>query len=129
MPPAPVEGPVGPAHARLGSEGLARLRARYAEISATIGRRITDEQRRQQLLDVAGRLNPDSWATDDDVQRGLDEYESVLASLREVAGRRRRRRRSRSAPTPAPGKPIDESVSSDEAPGFDDGGPEDSEPD
>jgi hypothetical protein len=129
IPPVLVEDPASPAHARLGSEGLARLRARYADVSATIGRRIADEQRRQQLLDLAGRLDPDSWVTAEDVQRGLDEYESVLASLREVAGRRRRRKRSRSAAAAAPGKPADESVSSDEAPGFDDGGSEDSEPD
>lgn len=128
-PPALVEGPVSPAHARLGSEGLARLRARFADVSATIGRRIADEERRQHLLDLAGRLNPDSWVTAEEVQRGLDEYESVLASLREVVGRRRRRKRSRSAATPAPGKPVDEAVSSDEVPGFGDGGSEDSEPD
>ena len=129
MAPALVEDPVSPAHARLGSEGLARLRARYADVSAAIGRRIADEQRRQQLLDLAGRLNPDSWATAEEVQRGLDEYESVLASLREVAGRRRRRKRSRSAVTPASGKPADEAVSSHEVRGVDDGGSEDSEPD
>ena len=129
MPPGLAEDPGSPAHARLGSEGLARLRTRYADVSATITRRITDEQRRQQLLDLAGRLNPDSWGTAEDVQRGLDEYESVLASLREVAGRRRRRRRSRSAAAPAPGKPADASVSSDEGPGFDDGDSEGPEPD
>ena len=129
MAPALVEDPVSPAHARLGSEGLVRLRARYADVSAAIGRRIADEQRRQRLLDLAGRLNPDSWVTAEDVQRGLDEYESVLASLREVAGRRRRRKRSRSAVTPASGKPADEAVSSDEVRGGDDGGSEDSEPD
>ena len=129
MPPALVEDPASPAHARLGSEGLARLRARFADVSATIGRRIADEQRRQQLLALAGRLSPDSWVTAEDVQRGLDEYESVLASLREVAGRRRRRKRSRSAGTPASGKPPDESVSSDDVRGGDDGGSEDSEPD
>jgi hypothetical protein len=124
MPPAAPEDPLSPAHARLGSEGLARLRARHADVSATISRRIQDEQRRQQLQDLAGRLNPDSWVTDEEVQRGLDEYESVLASLREVVGRRRRRKRSRSAAAPAPGKPVDEAVSSDE----DEDGSEDSEP-
>ena len=129
MAPALVDLPASPAHARLGSEGLARLRARYADVSAAIARRIADEQRRQQLLDLAGRLNPDSWVTAEDVQRGLDEYESVLASLREVAGRRRRRKRSRSAVSPAPGKPADAAVSSDGALGGDDGGSEDSEPD
>ena len=61
-------------------------------------------RRRQQLHELAERLNPDSWVTDDEVQRGLEEYESVLASLRDVVGRRRRRKRSRSA-GPSTGKP------------------------
>jgi post-segregation antitoxin (ccd killing protein) len=126
VPPAVLDDPVSPAHARLGSEGLARLRARYADVSATISRRIADEQRREQLQELAERLNPDSWVTHDEVQRGLDAYESVLASLREVVGRRRRRKRSRSAA--APGKPADEAVSSDGESGPDDGDSDDSEP-
>jgi hypothetical protein len=113
--PAPVpEEPVNPAHARLGSEGLARLRVRYADVSATISRRVQDEVRRQQLHELAERLNPDSWVTAEEVQRGLDEYESVLASLREVVGRRRRRKRSRSAPVTSAGNPAGEAVSSEE---------------
>ena len=102
--------PLSPAHARLGSEGLARLRARFADVSATISRRVQDEQRRQQLLELADRLNPDSWVTGEEVQRGLDEYEKVLASLREVVGRRRRRKRSRSGPGPSAGNPAGEAV-------------------
>jgi hypothetical protein len=116
---------VSPAHARLGSEGLARLRARFADVSATISRRVQDEGRRQQLHELAERLNPDSWVTAEEVQRGLDEYESVLASLREVVGRRRRRRRSRSAPATSAGNQSGPSVSSEE--GEDDS--EGSEPD
>ena len=88
VPPPEPEEPLSPAHARLGSEGLARLRARFADVSATIGRRVQDDVRRQQLQELAERLNPDSWVTADEVQRGLEEYESVLASLREVVGRR-----------------------------------------
>jgi hypothetical protein len=125
--PAVLDDPVSPAHARLGSEGLARLRARYADVSATIGRRIADEQRRQQLQDLAERLNPDSWVTNDEVQQGLEQYESVLASLREVVGRRRRRKRARPAAATAPGKPADEAVSSDGESGPDDGDSDDSE--
>jgi hypothetical protein len=114
LPPPAADEPISPAHARLGSEGLARLRARYAEVSATISRRVQDEVRRQQLHELAERLNPDSWVTGEEVQRGLDEYESVLASLREVVGRRRRRKRSRSAPVPSTGTPAGQAVSSEE---------------
>ena len=125
MPPVAPEEPVSPAHARLGSEGLARLRARFADVSATISRRVQDEGRRQQLHELAERLNPDGWVTAEEVQRGLDEYESVLASLREVVGRRRRRRRSRSAPATSAGNQTGPAVSSEE--GEDDS--EGSEPD
>ena len=114
MPPPVPEEPVSPAHARLGSEGLARLRARFADVSATISRRVQDEGRRQQLHELAERLNPDSWVTAEEVQRGLDEYESVLASLREVVGRRRRRKRSRSAPVTSAGNPEGQAVSTEE---------------
>jgi hypothetical protein len=96
-PELPVEAlePLSPAHARLGSEALARLRGRYADVLANLARRVPDEQRREQMREQAERLNPDSWVTDEEVTAGLDSYESVLASLREVAGRRRRRRRGR----------------------------------
>jgi hypothetical protein len=128
LPPPTSEEPLSPAHGRLGSEGLARLRARYADVSATINRRVPDEVRRQQLHELAERLNPDSWVTGEEVQRGLDEYESVLASLREVVGRRRRRKRSRSAPVPSAGKPAGQDVSSEEGGQTDEDESDDSEP-
>ena len=68
---------------------------------ANLTRRVPDEQRREQLREQAERLNPDSWVTDEEVTAGLEAYESVLASLREVAGRRRRRRRGRGGPEAA----------------------------
>jgi hypothetical protein len=96
----PVEAlePLSPAHARLGSEALARLRGRYADVLANLSRRVPDEPRREQMREQAERLNPDNWVTDEEVTAGLDSYESVLAALHEVAGRRRRRRRGRGAP-------------------------------
>ena len=101
-PELPLEAlePLSPAHARLGSEALARLRGRYADVLANLARRVPDEQRREQMREQAERLNPDNWVTDDEVTAGLDSYESVLASLREVAGRRRRRRRGRGTSSP-----------------------------
>ena len=48
----------------------------------------------QQLHEQAERLNPDSWVTDDEVTRGpRASTRRVLASLRDVVGRRRRRRK------------------------------------
>jgi hypothetical protein len=96
LPPEATE-PLSPAHARLGSEALGRLRGRYADVLANLTRRVPDEPRREQLREQAERLNPDSWVTDEEVTAGLEAYESVLASLREVVGRRRRRRRGRGA--------------------------------
>ena len=121
----PPEPPLNPAHAQLGSEGLARLRARYADVMAGISRRITDPERQEQLKTAADRLNPDTWVTDDEVRRGLEEYETVFESLRGVIGRRRRRRTSRSGqgsrPPEAGGSPPP--GDSSEKPG--DAGPED----
>jgi hypothetical protein len=96
-----VQGPVSPitaptpASVRLGSEGLARLRARHAEVLARIAEKIADPARRDQLKADAERLNPDTWVTDAEVVAGLERYEVVFESLRGVIGRRRKRRRRR----------------------------------
>jgi hypothetical protein len=93
--PLPTE-PINLAHAQLGSEGLARLRARYADLMAGIARRVTDPERRELLRAEAARLNPDSWVTVEEVRLALEQYETVFESLRGAVsgGRRRRRRRS-----------------------------------
>jgi hypothetical protein len=80
-----------PAHARLGDEGVQRLRIRYVEILMGIQERIADADRQTELKSTAERLNPDAWLTDADVVQGLEQYEVVLASLREVAAPRRAR--------------------------------------
>ena len=90
-----------PAHARIGAEGVQRLRARYAEILVRISERTADPARREELKAQADRLNPDAWVTDDEVVQGLEQYESVFASLREVVGQKRRRRRRGRGPRPA----------------------------
>lgn len=106
--------PPTPAHARLGGEGVARLRGRYAEIMTRIAERLTDEAQREELKTLAERLNPDTWVTDDEVRSGLEGYEGVFASLRTAVGTRKRRRRRRGRPgagtpqTEAPATPVDE---------------------
>ena len=87
--------PVTAAHARLGAEGVMRLRARYSEVLARISERVADPARQDQLKAEAERLNPDTWATDDEVRAGLEGYETIFESLRSVVARRRRRRRGR----------------------------------
>jgi hypothetical protein len=86
--------PQTPAHARLGAEGLLRLRARHAEILARISERVDEPARQDELKAQAERLNPDTWVTDDDVRVGVEEYESVLSALRGVVGQARRGSRS-----------------------------------
>jgi hypothetical protein len=86
------------AGARLGSEGLLRLRARYAEVLARISERITEPSRQEQLRTEAERLNPDTWVTDAEVTAGLEQYEQVFETLRGVVGRQRKRRRDKRAP-------------------------------
>jgi hypothetical protein len=104
--PSPASAPDAPtaAHARLGSEGVSRLRGRYAELLARISERVQDPVRRDELKSQAERLNPDTWVTAEEVTQGLEQYESVFASLRGVIGHRRRRRRRgnrRVGPAPA----------------------------
>jgi hypothetical protein len=78
--------------ARLGAEGLARLRARYIDVVGRIAERTTDEEERARLSAAAERLNPDGWSTADEVTAALEQYESVFESLRTVVGRRPPRR-------------------------------------
>jgi hypothetical protein len=94
---APDE-PVTPVLARLGSEGLLRLRGRYAEMLARISERIQDREKQAELKSLAERLNPDVWVTEADVLAGLDGYEATFESLRGVIGQRRRRRRRKPQP-------------------------------
>ena len=100
-----------PAHGRIGADGVQRLRARHAEILVRISERAADPVRREELKAQADRLNPDAWVTDDEVVQGLEQYESVFASLREVVGQKRRRRRRGRGPRPAePGGAVSASA-------------------
>lgn len=83
--------PLTAAHARLGSEGLARLRARYAETRARISERIPAAEQQEQLNVLAERLNPDAWVTEADVTAGLESYESTFEALRGTIGHHRRK--------------------------------------
>jgi hypothetical protein len=89
------DGPPTAAHAKLGSEGVLRLRGRYAEMLARIHERVQEPDRQAELKLIAERLNPDAWVTDADVLAGLDSYEASFESLRSVVGRRRRRRQDK----------------------------------
>ena len=83
------------AAARLGAEGLVRLRARFSEIMARIAEKPMDEPAREELKAKAERLNPDAWVTTDEVAAALEQYETVFESLAYSSG-------SLSSPAQAP---------------------------
>ena len=94
--PEPVqlaEPTVEPRYARLGSDALGRLRARYAEVMARISEKPLEDVAREALILKAERLNPDAWVTADEVTAALEQYEVVYEELRAVVGRHSRRRR------------------------------------
>lgn len=84
--------------ARLGPEGLIRLRARYAELMTRITQRIHDQAQQDELKSRAERLNPELWVTEEEVRQGLDGYEATFEEIRAVVGRPRKRRRRRRGP-------------------------------
>jgi hypothetical protein len=86
---------IDPRYARIGAEGLARLRARYAEVMARIAEKPLEETQREELRVKAERLNPDAWVTADEVVAALEQYEAVFEELRAVVGRHQGRRRRR----------------------------------
>jgi hypothetical protein len=86
---------VEPRYARIGAEGLARLRARYAEVMARITEKPLEEAVKEELRGKAERLNPDAWVTEAEVTAALEQYETVFEALRPLVGSRPRRRRRR----------------------------------
>ena len=70
----------------LGSEGLARLRARHAEVLARIREQIEDPPRAEELRLLADGLDPDAWVTAGDVTAGLEHFEATLDRIRRELG-------------------------------------------
>ena len=93
-PAGPTEG--GRAHVVLGltdETGLARLRARYAEIQARISERVRDAAKLEDLRAQAALLDPDAWRTVDEARDHLASLDEATAAIRKALGRRRRARR------------------------------------
>ena len=82
-----------PVVALVGDEGLARLRARYAEIQARITEKATDPAAREELRAKAETLNPDTWTTPERAADGLERFEAEAEELKKVLGPRPRRSR------------------------------------
>jgi len=82
--------------ARLGSEQLSRIRARYAEILARITQRTGgDSVRLDEMRRAAEALNPDAWVTEGEIASGLQHLDARLGEIRRALGIKRRRRSRR----------------------------------
>jgi hypothetical protein len=93
---AAAEMPGGPPHPvvqLIGEEGLARLRALYAELQARIAETVPDPTAHEMLRIQSEALNPDTWATEEEARRGLEQFERQREAFRARLGRRPRRSR------------------------------------
>ena len=93
-----------PVVALVGDDGLARLRARYAEIQARISEKLTDPVALQAMRARAEALNPDGWVDAGQAVPGIEGFDAEAEAMKKVLGRRRRRsrrggRRHRRSPT------------------------------
>ena len=85
--------PLSAAAARLGPDGLSRLRSRYVDLKARLAEKTDLEpDAKAELDDALERLNPDAWHSSDEVTLALEQYESAFERLRSVVGRHARRR-------------------------------------
>ena len=91
----PHDAPASAAGARLGSDGLLRLRQRYTQLVARVAEKPMEDEARAELNAQVERLNPDAWLTADEVAAALEQYESVFDRLRSVVGHSPSRRRRR----------------------------------
>lgn len=86
----------GPTHVVIGltdEQGLARLRARHAEIQARINERVREPATLEDLQAQAALLDPDAWRTVDEARERLTSLDAATSAIRKVLGRRRRTRR------------------------------------
>ncbi len=77
----------------VGDDGLARLRARYAEIQARISEKLTDPVALEAMRVRAEALNPDRWVNAEQAGHGVERFDGDIEAMKKVLGRRRRRSR------------------------------------
>ncbi len=90
-----IDAPLSAVEHAIGREQLIRLRARFAELQARITERGGDAERIGALRLAAEPLNPDTWVTEDEARKGVEEFEAKIRDLRAALGLRRRRRSRR----------------------------------
>ena len=77
----------------IGDEGLARLRARYAELRARLAEKHTAPDVREALEARVEALNPDGWRHREAVVHGIERFEANAEEIKQTLGRRPGRRR------------------------------------
>ena len=94
-------GPEHPVAALVGGDGLARLRARYAELRARVAESGAEPRVRERAAARVEALNPDGWRAGEEAVVGIERFEAAAAAIRADLGRRRRR-----PPRGRPGAPA-----------------------
>lgn len=94
-----------PVAALVGDDGLARLRAQYAELRARVAESRAEPPVREQVAARVEALNPDGWRAGEEAVLGIERFEAAAAAIKADLGRRRRRpsggrRGQRQAPAP-----------------------------
>lgn len=97
---------VNAVEALIGSEGLARVRARYAELLVRIGERPLDPALREALLLEAATVDPDRWVTAAEAREGLEHLEARSEVLGGKLGGRRARFRGGRQRGRGPGEAV-----------------------
>ena len=82
-----------PVVALIGDNGLARLRARYAELNARISEKLSDSSAREAMRVRVEALNPDTWRAGEQAVHGIERFEAGIEEIKKTLGRRRSRRR------------------------------------
>ena len=84
-----------PVAALVGDDGLARLRARYAELRARVAEKQATPRAREALEARVETLNPDAWAAGEAAVTAIERFEADVEAFRKALGRRSRRRSKR----------------------------------
>ncbi len=106
--PREVPAATGRAHpvaVLVGDDGLARLRAQYAELRARVAESRAEPLVREQAAARVEALNPDGWRAGEEAVLGIERFEAAAAAVKADLGRRRRgssrgRRGQGQAPVP-----------------------------
>ncbi|MCY4121030.1 MAG: hypothetical protein OXG72_08945 [Acidobacteria bacterium] len=92
-----------PVAALVGDEGLARLRAQYAELRARVAESRAGARLREEVAARVEALNPDGWRAGEEAVLGIERFEAQVTSIKGELGRRRRRSRGRRRQEETPG--------------------------